>query len=259
MSQPVISLLEFAAGGADEAPAFAWSVPEEPYLAGLRAEYRLDRVVAGAESDFDAVRAVKAWTRARWEHDGDNEPRRSDPLAILREAEQGKRFRCVEYAIVLGGALTALGIPARVVGLKMADCATRERGAGHVVAEAFLRDRQRWVVVDGQWDAIPTLDGQPLNAVEFQRALALATPGLGVAGFSRDQAEDYFAWIAPYLFYFDVALDNRFGDDRPGYGRDARLMLVPVGAAAPRVFQRRWPLDDFVYTNSLRAFYPCPA
>jgi hypothetical protein len=251
--------LEFSAGSAGVLPAFRWSSPEEPYLARLRAEYRLDYVAEGTSGDYERVRAVGAWVRGRWEHDGDNEPGHSDPLTILREADEGRRFRCVEYGIVLGGALTALGIPARVVGLKTADCETRERGAGHVVAEAFLRDQQRWIMVDGQWDAIPLAGDRPLNAVEFQRSLALGTPGLRVEGFSQPRAEDYFAWIVPYLFYFDVALDNRFGDERPGIDREGRLMLVPVGAAEPRVFQRRWPLAGFTYTRSLGAFYPRPS
>ena len=40
------------------------------------------------------------WVHMRWQHDGLNEPTRRDALTILREARDGKNFRCVEYAIV---------------------------------------------------------------------------------------------------------------------------------------------------------------
>ncbi len=258
MTQATMAPLEFTDGPADEAFTFTWSDPDEPYLTRLRTAYHLDAAVAGLRHDYERVRAVSAWVRGRWEHDGDNEPHRSDPLSILREAEQGRRFRCVEYGIVLAGALTALGIPARIVGLKTADCETRPRGAGHVVAETYLRDRRQWVLIDGQWGAIPLAGDRPLNAVEFQRALARAAPGLRVEAFSPPQAEEYFAWIAPHLFYFDVTLDNRFGDGRPGRAEEGHLLLVPAGAKEPRVFQRRWPLQHYNYTRSLSVFYPTP-
>lgn len=51
-----------------------------------------------------------------------------------------KRFRCVEYSIVAAGALNALGIPARTVGLRTKYVETELWSAGHVVAEAYLKD-----------------------------------------------------------------------------------------------------------------------
>jgi hypothetical protein len=68
--------------------------------------------------------------------------------------------------------LNALGIPSRIVGLKVADAETRKSGAGHCVIEAYVKNLSKWVMVDGQVNAIPTLKGIPLNAIEFQQALA---------------------------------------------------------------------------------------
>lgn len=234
---------------------FRRSEPGGAYLTRLREQYRLDEVVAGRGGDYERVRAVSRWVRSRWEHNGSNEPQRPDPLSILEEAARGKRFRCVEYAAVLAAALDALGIPARVLALKTEDVETRASGAGHVVAEAYLADLHKWVMVDGQWDVIPTLRGRPLNAVELQRALARQPEGLGVDSFSGTTAEKYFAWVAPYLFYFDTKFDSRFEGAENGYS----LMLVPVGAKEPQVFQRKWGIGKMVYTHSLRAFYPEPA
>ena len=230
--------------------AFKGSAPDDPYLTRLREEYALGEVVKGKRSEYEKVRAVSRWVRTRWEHNGSNMPEKPDPLSILEEAKQGKRFRCVEYSAVLAAALNAVGVRARVLSLLTEDVETRESGAAHVVAEAYLSDRKKWVMVDGQYDVIPTRKGKPLGAVEFQRALAKREKGLGVDTFSGMKADGYFEWIAPYLFYFITRFDGRYGVA----AARKELMLVPVGAKEPKIVQRKWPIGDVVYTNSLRAF-----
>ena len=74
----------------------------DPYLNKLRTTYKLDELVAGKNGDYEKVQAVCHWVRSRWEHNGNNEPKKNDAISILQEAEQGKRFRCVEYSVVLG-------------------------------------------------------------------------------------------------------------------------------------------------------------
>jgi transglutaminase-like putative cysteine protease len=238
-----------------EAHEFYFSPHDEPYLQKLRTQYKLDEVVAGAASDYEKVRAISRWVRGRWRHNGRSQPSRSDPISILEEAAQGKQFRCVEYSIVASGALNALDIRSRLLALKTADVETRKSGAGHVVVEAFLHDLNRWIMIDAQWDVIPVLDGKPLNAVELQRALAARAPGLGVDSRSAVDAREYFDWVEKYLFYFDVRFDQRFGQTR---GRGV-LMLVPVGAKEPTLFQRNSPISGITYTRSVRAFYATPA
>jgi hypothetical protein len=67
-------------------------------------------------------------------------------------------------------------------------------------------------------------------------------------------------WIYPYLYYFDVNFDNREGAySNPSLVEGKRsLMLVPVGAKNPKVFQIKYKLDHFIYTNSLEEFYSSP-
>ena len=225
------------------------------YLATLRQRHPLDSAVAGTTTDLARVRAMSRWGRRQWEHNGSNEPSRDDPLTILAEARAGQRFRCVEYAEVLAGALSAVGVPARVLNLKTADAATRPSGAGHVVAEAYLRDQARWVMVDGQFDVLALRDGLPLSAVELQRAVAERAPGLTIESLSGATAATYLPWITPYLYYFDV---------RPrawSTGHDATrgaLMLVPVGAPTLTIFQGRIPLAEYASTHSTAVFYAAP-
>ncbi|KAA3437145.1 transglutaminase-like domain-containing protein [Rufibacter hautae] len=248
---PEAKMLQFATSPQVK-PTFVRSAPQDAYLTQMRTRYELEKVVAGKKNDFERVKVVCNWVRRQWDHNGSNTPLKNDPLSILEEAATGKKFRCVEYGMVLNGALNSLGIPARSLALKMENADTVEFGAGHVVAEAYLRDQKKWIMVDGQFDVIPTLKGTPLNAVELQQAFAAGAPDLQVVSFSGTTAAEYFPWVAPYLFYFDTRLDNRFTDDRvPG-----SLMLVPQGAKNLTVFQRIKPLTDMTYTHSISDFYP---
>lgn len=252
---PQVQILKFDEVPTAESYDFLWSHPDEPYLKRLRAEYELDKIVAGSNSDYEKIQAICLWVHGLWKHHGFNEPQKSDPISILQEVKQGKRFRCVEYAIVINGCLNALGIPSRVLGLKTEDVESRRYGAGHVVIEAYLQDINKWILIDGQWYVIPLLNGTPLNAVELQNAIAQKLPGLNILSLSETKPDEYFRWIGPYLFYFDIRRDNRVGvSDRSR----KKLMLVPIGANKPKVFQQKWPIGDVIYTHSVYAFYTIP-
>jgi predicted Ser/Thr protein kinase/transglutaminase-like putative cysteine protease len=240
-------------------------LPDDPHLTALRTQYGLDKVVAGTADDYEQLRRLVKWTHDRWQHVGNNTPSKPDPLTILAEAAQGRQFRCVEYAVVLAGCAQALGIPARTLGLRREDVETAQSGAGHVVAEVWLKSRNKWVFADGQWDAIPEKDGTPLNAVEFQDAFAHNVPGLKIRSSSDSDTRSYLAWVMPYLYYFDCNLNQGlFGSDtthgEPGQPAPVHgtVMLVPKGAKQPVVFQRTAPIKNCTYISSPRAFYAAP-
>lgn len=236
-------------------PRFIFSAADEPYLARLRTEFELDQVVREATGDWERARALCAWTHRQFRHDGSNQPQRNDPISILHEAAGGKRFRCVEYARVLAGACNAVGLPARVLALKTEDVETRQRSAGHVLAEVYLADRKKWAVLDAQWDASPALGDSPLNAIEFRDAIDRNDPKLVVNAPDASLDAQYLKWVRKYLFYLDVAFDNRYGE---GKHDPMRLMFVPPGAPEPRVFQRNSPIRNTRYTSSLDVFYAPP-
>ena len=242
--------LRFETGAATKEQPWRWSDPTAPYLVDLRREQRLDAVVAGARDDFDKAVRVCHWVHGLWEHDGRNESEKRDPRAILREVAQGRRFRCVEYSVVIGGCLNALGVRSRLLGLMAADVETRESGAGHVVVEAYLADRRRWVLVAGQWDAVADA-----GAVAFQAALATGGAEPELISLSGTRLEDYAAWVVPYLHFFRCSYDNRVEVEDRAKGQ---VVLVPLGAAAPRVFQRKWPISGAAYTHSPADLYPVP-
>ena len=230
--------------------------PDDFNMVKLRTEYKLEEVVAGFENDYEKLRKIVKWTHDQWEQSGSNRPSRSDPLTILEEASEGERFRCVEYAIVTAASARALGMPSRVLALKRKDVETAQSNAGHVVAEVWLDQFNKWVFVDTQFDAIPEINGVPLNAVEFQDAIARNTPGLVIqSSSSGTHIWYYMKWISPYLYYFDFGIDQRFFLEE-SEKKQGRIMLVPKGAKNPKVFQRKYPIKNCTYISDPEAFYP---
>ncbi|WP_207497156.1 transglutaminase-like domain-containing protein [Aridibaculum aurantiacum] len=230
------------------------------YLQTLREQYQLDKVVENKQTETEKALALLHWVHSQWKHDGDNEPKKSDALSILAEVKEGKNFRCVEYGIVGTAAMNAMGMPARVLALKTKDVETTEYGAGHVLMEVFLKEHNKWVLMDGQFDVMPVLNNVPLNAVEFQHAIENNYDELELRSGVGTRKHNYVSWVYPYLYYFDIKFDNRqLVDEQPvNYNGKKGLMLVPTGAKQPTVFQKQYPITYCAYTNSLADFYAAP-
>jgi hypothetical protein len=144
---------------------------QNEYLRKLRNNYHLGEITRNATSDIEKIKIILNWVNGQWEHSGMNTPEKSDAISILNEAKQGKKFRCVEYGIVCAAAFNSIGYKSRVIKLKTKDVETVLLGAGHVTTEVFVPQYNKWVFADGQFNAIPFLNNQPLNAVEFQNAI----------------------------------------------------------------------------------------
>ncbi|MCK4529531.1 transglutaminase domain-containing protein [candidate division WOR-3 bacterium] len=231
--------------------------PDDPDMVRLRTEYKLEEVVRGTESNYEKLKKIIKWTHGQWEHSGSNRPSRSDPLTILKEASEGERFRCVENGIVVAASARALGMPSRVLCLKRKDVETARSNAGHVVAEVWLDQFDKWVFVDAQFDVIPEVDGVPLNAIELQDAIARNKSGLVIRSSSSGKFQKYcyIKWIGLYLYYFDFSIDQRFFLEK-SEKRQGKVMLVPKGAKNPKVFQRKYPIENCTYISNPEAFYP---
>lgn len=246
-----MSKIEYDFKRTDEKYDFKWNTLNDSYLIKLREEFKLGQIVKDCKTSLEKAKKIMNWVHNLWEHDGLNVPVKNDPISILREVHAGKRFRCVEYGIVISGCLNALGILARKLCLKTADVETREYGAGHVVLEAYIEEYNKWIFIDGQFNIIPVINGVPLNVLEFQKALSDKDKDLDIFTFDEINKDEYFEWIKDYLFYFDVRLDNIVGSEAID-----SLMLVPLGANSPKVFQKIHQLSNYIYTNSVQAFYP---
>lgn len=228
------------------------------FLEKLLTEYKLNELIKDCKTDTEKTLKILSWVNKQWKHNGNNEPSKADALTILAEAKQGKNFRCVEYGIVVTSCLKAIGLEARTLGLKTEDVETRESGAGHVVSEVYLKDLKKWAMIDGQWNAMPSLNGIPLNVVEFRNAIADNYLNLKIHNHQGMSQMFYIDWIYPYLFYIDTTLSDNLVKDKPSFSIDGKtsVMLVPSGAKNPKTFQIKYPLNYCLYTNNLKDFYP---
>ncbi len=226
-------------------------------LVKLKETYALDTLIAKPKTDIEKILKIQSWVQSRWIHDGDRTPEYNDALYILEEAKKGKRFRCVEYSLVAGQCLASLGFTVRNLGLMTKDVNEVNYGAGHVANEVYLKDLQKWVFIDPQFDVITFKDGIPLNAVELQNLIAnnidfdIVNPN-GVI-----TKEEYKEWIGPYLYYFNVSLNKgSIGIFDRFIGTKKQLTLIPKGADEPKYFQRLFRLNNTYFTTSLADFYP---
>jgi len=234
---------------------------QSQYLEDLKAAYPLE--MSNTMSDMEKVLYVLHWTNSRWKHNGNNSPKKNDAISILQEAEAGGRFPCFAYAIVLRDQLNALGFKARTIYLKTADAKTRKGSPGHVATEVFLDDLQKWVFLDGQFNVMPSLNGVPLNAIEFQDAISTNFSAFkleSLAKKGRVSKTNYVNFVYDYLFYLDTTFDNRYNaDQRHMIEGKASLMLVPSGAENLNHISF-WDMDVNYckYTTSAKAFYAKP-
>jgi hypothetical protein len=234
------------------------------YLRDLRNNYSLDSIVENYNTELDKIKAILDWTSKQWKHNGNNTPLKSDAQSILKEAAEGKNFRCVEYGIVASTALNSIGIPSRILSLKTRDLEKVKYGAGHVVAEVFSAELDKWIFIDPQFNLIPVIDKIPLNAVELQKAIYEKNEKLEAVkldgNHSRGSLDNYIKWVGKYLYFFDVSFDQRIEYDKISKKIDgkSKLMLVPIGEENPTIFQRKYKIDYCAYTNFLKDFYQKP-
>jgi len=254
---------------ADEAPnteyQFYYSdTTDNKYLRKLRINYGLAELTAYTKDDLEKIKVILDWTHNQWDHSSNNEPSKFDAITILEEAKNGHNFRCVEYGIVSSTALTSIGVKSRVLGLMTFDIEKTRFGAGHVVAESYSRELQKWVYIDGQYNTIPILDDIPLNAVEFKKAILEKDNKLSIVNAAGElpveEREKYIDWIGKYLFYLDIGFDNRFipVEEKSRLNDKPRLCLVPLDADVPTVFQRKRELEHLVYTHNVNDLYHKP-
>ena len=226
-------------------------------LVTLRQEFKLDSIIKDCENDFEKTIKIQSWVQSRWKHNGDNVPEKSDALYILKEAEKGKQFRCVEYSIVAQQCLQSLGFVVRGLGLMTKDINEVKSGGGHVVNEIYLRDVKKWIMIDPQYDIITTYEGKPLNAVELQYCIANNLDFEIINPNKTITKTEYLNWIGPYLYYFTTTIKGERIEiwDRI-VGNKKQLTLYPKGAKKPKYFQNLIRINNSYYTNSKNDFYP---
>ncbi len=223
----------------------------------LRQEFKLDSIIKDCKTDFDKITKIQSWVQSRWKHNGENIPEKNDAFYILKEAEKGKQFRCVEYSIVAQQCLQSLGFVVRGLGLMTKDINEVKSGGGHVVNEVYLSDAKKWVLIDPQYDIITIHNGKPLNAVELQYCIVNNLDFEIINPNKTITKVEYMKWIGPYLYYFTTTLKGERIEiwDRI-VGNKKQLTLYPKEAEKPKYFQNLIRINNSYYTHSINDFYP---
>ncbi len=229
---------------------------DESKLVKLRNDFNLDNVVKSAKSDYEKVKLIQTWVHKRWKHDGNNAPKFNDAYYILKQAEKGERFRCVEYSLVTCECLRSIGLIVRNMGIWTKDISDVDRGGAHVINEVYLRGLQKWIFLDPQFDIIITENEVPLNAVEIQNAIA-EQRNIQVVSISKTiSPRAYISWIRPYLYYFTISINKgRVTKLDRIFGIKKNLTLYPLNASKPQHFQGLFPINTSYFTNSIQDIY----
>lgn len=228
-----------------DSPDLGWAHLHEfediasPFFEELRTRYHLEEVVRGLKGETERQLALMAWVHHRWQHSGLSEPAHEDALTILREVEAGKRYRCVEYSVVLAQVLQSLGYPARVVSLGM-EGLSFGIGKAHVVTEAWNNERGKWILLDGQNNGTWTLDGAPLSAAEVREARRSRPEQLrftlGPSAWRPNEPEpEQRADWSRYFEHLTFQLKNV--QPAPGEGTAEQVDLLYPGARYELLFQ----------------------
>jgi len=216
----------------------------------------LDSIIGDEKDPTEIALKLTDFTHHQWQHNGSNTPTKFEGLTILREAQEGKQFRCVEYSILLTELLNASNVPARSIGLKTKTVETQKSGAGHVAVEYYDIRHQKWIFADAQTNIIAFNNSTPLDAVELQNAIKNNTE-ITVRNQNKKYVKKFKNWIGPYLYYFDSAFDQRVKTKhKVSYNGKAKLMLTPIGSNNPTKFQISGEIENVIYTNSKEEFYP---
>ena len=226
------------------------------FVENFRTFANIEKLLQGINKDYEKAILITNWVHNQWKHNGINEPSVAEPIQILKEAKLGKKFRCVEYSIVLHAALNCYGVKSRVLYLRPHDVETRPFGAGHVVVECYLENMGKWALFDPQVNIHFEKNGIPLNAVELQRELNTSSEDVLMlvsnARLAKRLKTRYSKWICKYLYYFHT---DQVAVFPPKYPR-TQIVLMPLNAKAPAKFQGSAIREKIIPTNSYKAFYP---
>ena len=229
---------------------------DNEYYKLLKSYVNLDSIIGDDTDPTEIAISLTDYTHKQWSHNGINTPSKFEGLTILREAKEGKEFRCVEYSILLTELLIASQIPARQIGLKTQNVEIQESGAGHVAVEYYDNNHKKWIYADAQTNVVAFNDKIPLNSVELQFAIRNKME-VTVRNQNKRYVENFTNWIGQYLYYFDTSFDQRvMAQNRLSYDGKTKLMLTPIGSKNPTKFQIYNEINNVIYTNSVVEFYP---
>lgn len=235
------------------------------YFDKLENLYPTKQLLKSSNNDLENIAALLEWTHNQWKHNGNFSPKNDDALSILNEAKEGGQFPCFAFSIVLANKLNAAGYKSRVLYLKAKTVETDKSAPGHVVTETYVPSLKKWIFLDGQFNAMPMLDGVPLNAAEFQRAIADHSQEIVFYNKVNYNSypytnRNYYDFVYPTLYFFDYHFNSHINAagqrTYTKIGGKTNLMLVPTDGTPPTKFgSMDRKIDYCIYTTNESLFY----
>jgi hypothetical protein len=141
-------------------------------------------------SRFEQVVRLCSWVSRQWDYYNNSQsppqhrrllmaplPAPWDPATIIawgksKSGHNGYRpvVHCVHYTVTFALLCNALGIPARCCAATDSEPQADDPDLGHFVAEVWIDELAKWVMVDPNFDAIAFDDGTPLSFDEARKA-----------------------------------------------------------------------------------------
>lgn len=178
---------------------FSYEPFDQPALATLRSQYKLDKVVAGVKTEFELIKRLAVWSATRFEHMHLKEFYPAyNALEILKPHADGTPVGgfCQQSNVVFLQACESFGLVGRLVSLGPGNMTGKIR-SGHETVEIWSNEYAKWIYIDGNtaWYAVDAESKVPLSLWELRRRQ--------LAAFSKQQhrpvnvvtlAETRFQW-----------------------------------------------------------------
>jgi hypothetical protein len=153
---------------------FQYEDPQHPRLGELRHLLEDSMGTLPSGTDFERAIALKDWLAGQWTHKSGwygSAYAPWDAGVILDWARRdgghglkGLDAFCVHYAVAYVQFASALGLEARMV---FSDTSSPGAEDGHCIPEVFCREHDKWGALDPDADVVPTLNGEPVGAMEL--------------------------------------------------------------------------------------------
>ena len=167
--------------GEDEpAPKLIWESADHPRVRLLRES--IPKMFHHNSDRLEQVRCLASWLAVSWQHSGSDSapiytPWDAETIIAWGSKQHGHNNErpismCVHYAVAFVSACQSLGIPARCAALM----GTPNGYDGHFVAEVWLDEYQKWIMVDPNCDAMFFSNGYPLSIDEIRHLGGNLTP-----------------------------------------------------------------------------------
>jgi len=141
-------------------------------LIKFRERFELEKIIAGAENEWHAIRLIRNWVymqNVRGGGDGPNNLPRADAETLILAFNSGASFFCTYFARAMRAVTLSLGWVSRHLGVGTEYDRWGKNGH-HGVCEVWVNEFKKWVLIDAHFDIHYEINGIPLSAYEIHRA-----------------------------------------------------------------------------------------